>query len=322
MASLWTLGGLTWKELGRRIWEQINEDDVFGRAAQLSYYFLLALFPLLIVLITVFGYLAETGTKLRDSLLGYLGEVMPPTATALVQTTLDEISRQKGGGKLSFGVLAALWAASNGMSAISDTLNVAYNVEETRPWWKTRMIGVGLTVALALLILTAVTLVFAGGKIADLLAGSYGLSQVFTITWKIAQWPLVLFFVLLAFNLIYYFAPDLKDQDWKWVTPGSVIGVALWLLVSFGFRLYLQFFDSYSATYGSLGALIIMMLWFYLTGAAILIGGEINSEIENAAAEAGAPEAKERGEKSPDEFERKGNKTGRAKAKARNVAKA
>lgn len=321
MASLWTLGGLTWKGLAERIWKEINKDDVFGRAAQLSYYFLLALFPLLIVLVTLLGYFAETGSKLRVSLLGYLGQVMPSSAVALVQTTLEEISKQKGGGKLSFGILAALWAASNGMGAISQTLNIAYNVEETRPWWKTRLITVGLTLSLAVLILTALTLIFGGSKIADLLAASYGFSQVFTLTWKIVQWPIVLLFILMAFSLIYYFAPDLKDQDWKWVSPGSVIGVALWLLVSFAFRLYLHFFDSYSATYGSLGALIIMMLWFYLTGAAILIGGEINSEIENAAAEAGEPDAKERGEKSPNEFERKG-KTKSKRAKARSAAKA
>ncbi|HEX8774264.1 MAG TPA: YihY/virulence factor BrkB family protein [Pyrinomonadaceae bacterium] len=321
MASLWTLGGLTWKELAGRIWEQINKDDLFGRAAQLSYYFLLSLFPLLLVLVTLLGYFAEAGSELRVSLLGYLGEVMPGSATALVQTTLDEISKQKGGGKISFGILAAIWAASNGMGAISETLNVAYNVEETRPWWKRRLITVGLTVALAVLILTALTLMFGGGKIADLLAANYGFSQVFTLTWKIAQWPIVLFFILMAFSLIYYFAPDLSDQDWKWVSPGSVIGVTLWLLVSFAFRLYLHFFDSYSATYGSLGALIIMMLWFYLTGAAILIGGEINSEIENAAAEAGEPDAKERGEKSPEEFERKGkSKAKTRKAKARKAA--
>jgi membrane protein len=322
MASLWTLGGLTWKELAQRIWQQINEDDVFGRAAQLSYYFLLALFPLLIVLITLLGYFAETGSELRQSLLRYLGEVMPPSATVLVQTTLEEISKQKGGGKLSFGVLAALWAASNGMSAITETLNVAYNVKETRPWWKVRMITIGLTVALAVLIIIALALILYGGRIADVVAWSYGLSQVFTITWKIVQWPIVLFFVLLAFNLIYYFAPDLQDQDWKWVTPGAMIGVALWLLVSFAFRIYLHYFDSYSATYGSLGALIILMLWFYLTGAAILVGGEINSEIENAAAEAGAPDAKERGEKAPDEFEREGKGTKGQKAKTGKVAKA
>lgn len=299
MASMWDLGGVTWKDLGKRVWQQVNEDDVFGRAAQLSYYFLLALFPLLIFLITVFGFFADAGSDLRQSLLNYLGQVMPGSATELVQKTITEVSEQAGGAKLSFGVLAALWAASNGMGAISETLNVAYNVKETRPWWKVRLVTVGLTIAIALLIISALALLLYGHRIADALAASYGLSAVFTLTWKIAQWPIVLLFILLSFNLIYFFGPDVKDQSWRWVTPGATIGVALWLLVSFIFKLYLSYFNSYSATYGSLGALIVMMLWFYLTGAAILIGGEINSEIEDAAAKAGAPDAKERGEKEP-----------------------
>ncbi|HEX8491790.1 MAG TPA: YihY/virulence factor BrkB family protein [Pyrinomonadaceae bacterium] len=314
MESMWKLGGLTWKDLAKRVWQQMNEDDVFGRAAQLSYYFLLALFPLLLFLMTLLGLFAEAGSELRQSLLTYLGQVMPASATELVNKTLTEVSDSAGGGKLSFGVLAALWAASNGMGAISETLNIAYNVKESRPWWKIRLITVGLTIALAILIITALTLTLYGHRIAEAIAASYGLSSVFTLTWKIAQWPLILLFILISFNLIYYFGPDLKDQDWKWVTPGSGVAILLWLLVSFGFRAYLSFFNSYSATYGSLGALIIMMLWFYLTGLAILIGGEINSEIENAAAEAGAPDAKERGEKEPDEFEKQGKSSAQKKS--------
>jgi membrane protein len=142
-------------------------------------------------------------------------------------------------------------------------------------------------------------LVLYGGRIADGLAASYGFGAVFTVGWKILQWPIVLVFLLLGFELIYYWAPDLRDQDWKWVTPGSVAALALWLLVSLGFRLYLHFFDSYSKTYGSMGAVIVLMLWFYLTGASILIGGEINSDLEDAAARKGAPEAKKKGEKNP-----------------------
>jgi membrane protein len=305
MASMWKLGGLTWKDLGKRVWHEMQEDDVFGRAAQLSYYFLLALFPLLLFLTSLLGYFAEAGTELRENLLNYLGSVMPGSAYELVHTTVDEITKAKGGGKLSFGILATLWAASNGMGAISESLNVAYNVKEQRPWWKARLVSIALTMALAVLIITALTLMLYGGEIAEGIAASYGFGSAFTIAWKILQWPIVLLFVLLSFSLIYYFAPDLRDQDWKWVTPGSAIALVLWLLVSFAFRIYLNYFDSYSATYGSLGAVIIMMLWFYLTGAAILIGGEINSEIENAAAEAGAPDAKERGEKAPDENESK-----------------
>jgi membrane protein len=303
MASLWSLGGLTWKDLGRRVWSETQEDDVFGRAAQLAYYFLLALFPLLLFLTSVIGLLLGSGTGLRHSLFSYLSQVLPGSAFKLVDSTMYEVSAASGGGKVAFGILAALWAASNGMGAVTQALNVAYDVEESRPWWKQRLTAIGLTIALSALIISALVLVLYGGRIIEHVAGGYGYGRIFTLTWKVLQWPIVFAFMLLAFALIYYLAPDLRDQKWTWVTPGSVLGVALWLLISFGFRLYLHFFDSYSATYGSLGAVIVLMLWLYLTGAAILFGGEVNSEIENAAAEAGAPDAKEKGEKAPDEKE-------------------
>jgi len=297
--SLWKLGGLSWKDLGKQVWAEIGTDEVFGRAAQLAYYFLLALFPLLLFLTSVIGILLGSGTGLRHSLFNYLGQVLPASSAQLISTTMREVSDSSSGSKISFGILAALWAASNGMGAISDSLNVAYGVKETRPWWKTRLTAVLLTIALAVLIISALVLVLYGGKIAESVAAHFGLGDVFTIAWKILQWPLVLAFVLLAFALLYYFAPDVKEQKWSYVTPGTVIGVALWLLISLGFRLYLSYFDSYSKTYGSLGAVIVLMLWFYLTGAAILVGGEINSEIEHAMSKAGAPDAKEKGAKQP-----------------------
>jgi membrane protein len=305
---MWGLGGLSWKELAKRVWNEASNDDVWGRAAQLSYYFLLALFPLLLVMMAILGIFADQGTRLRENLIGYLAQVMPASAGELVQKTMDELSGSAGGGKISIGLLATLWAASNGMGAISETLNTAYNVKESRPWWKSRLVAISLTIALAILIITALALLLYGFEIAHAVTSWAGLSGVFELTWKIAQWPIILFFILLAFNLIYYFAPDLKEQEWKWVTPGAAIGIGLWLLVSFAFKTYLKYFNSYSATYGSLGALIIMMLWFYFTGMAILFGGEVNSEIENAAAQAGMAGAKEKGEKAPDEKEKKGNK--------------
>jgi membrane protein len=220
----------------KRLVRRIKEDRIFGRAAQLSYYFLLALFPLLLFLINILGYLAQEGTLFRDKLLVYLGAVMPRSAFALVRATVDEIGVSSGTGKLSFGLLAALWAASNGMGAISDTLNTAYNVRERRPWWKVRLISVCLTTALAILILAALAIVLYGGTIGEALAARYGF---------------------------------------------GFVGVALWLIVSFAFRVYLGFFDSYSVTYGSLGAVIVLMLWFYLSGVAILIGGEVNCEMQS-----------------------------------------
>lgn len=301
MASLWERGGLTWMELGRRVWSEINEDDAWGRAAQLAYYFLLALFPLLIFMTTVFGFVAGEESELRQNLLGYFATVLPPSAATLVNTTLDGVINNASGGKLGFGILATLWAASNGLGAITEALNSAYDVKEERSFIKRRLIAIGLTISLALLIITALVLVLYGGRIAEAAAASFGLGDVFTAAWKIAQWPVVLAFVLLAFALVYYFAPNLREQKFAWMTPGAVVGVGLWLLVSFAFRAYLHFFDSYSATYGSLGAVIILMLWLYLTGLALLIGGEVNSEIENAAAKSGNPEAKQAGEKAPRE---------------------
>src|SRR5437870_10656433 len=141
MTGIWNLGGLTLKQLLKRVWSQINEDDVFGRAAQLSYYFLLALFPLLLFLMTLLGYFATAGSHLLNILLRYLATVMPGAAVKLLHDTLDEVSSRRCGGKLSFGLVAALWLASNGMRAIADTLNVAHNIKETRSWWRVRLVS-------------------------------------------------------------------------------------------------------------------------------------------------------------------------------------
>ncbi|MBA3242637.1 MAG: YihY/virulence factor BrkB family protein [Acidobacteria bacterium] len=317
MFAALSIGELSWKELAKRVWSEMQEDEVTGRAAQLSYYFLLALFPALLFLTSVLGYFAGENGEMRENLFRYLSAVLPGEATEIISKTVTEVTQNSGGGKLSFGILATVWAASNGMGAISESLNIAYDVKETRPWWKTRLVAVELTLALSLLIITALVLVLYGHDLAELVAGRFGLGEAFEWTWKIAQWPVVFGFVLLAFALIYYFAPDLEDPDWKWVTPGSVIGVVLWLLVSFAFKAYLSYFNSYSATYGSLGAVIILMLWFYFTGLAILVGGEINSEIEHAAAESGHPDAKQEGEKRPGEKQRAGGAAAAARGKSR-----
>jgi membrane protein len=314
-----SLAGLSFKELGKRVYAETQEDDVLGRSAQLAYYFLLALFPALLFIVSLIGYFAGEDSELRSNLFMYLSTVLPGEASQLIDDTVRDVTQGSGGGKLSFGVLATLWAASNGMGAITESLNVAYDVKEARPWWKVRLVAMGLTVALAFLIVSALVLVLYGHDLAEWVAGAFGLGQVFELAWKILQWPIVLAFVLLAFALIYYFAPDLHDHDWKWVTPGSFIAVLLWLVVSFGFKTYLEFFNSYSATYGSLGAVIILMLWFYFTGAAILVGGEINSEIEHELARQGAAGAKEKGEKAPDGVNAKGagGKAGRAGKESR-----
>lgn len=303
---LLSLGGLTPKELAARVWRAMNKDDIFNRAAVLGFYFMLALVPLLLCLTALLGLFAQTGTELRDQLFSLLARVAPRSAYALIYDTVSEVTEGGSGGKLTVGLLASVWAASNGMLAIIDTLNSAYHVREARPWWKSRLVAAALTLALGVLIISALVLVLYGGQVAEALSGALRLGGAFAAAWGVIQWPIVLAFVFLAFGLIYYFAPNLHEQKFRWVLPGMVVGVALWLAGSLGFRLYLRYFNTYNAVYGSLGAVIILMLWFYLTGAAILVGGEVNSEIERAAAAAGEKDAKLPGEKSPGEKEGKG----------------
>lgn len=299
--SIWKLGGLRWQVLTSRVWSEISEGILLTHAAALSFYFLLALFPLLLFLITMLGFFAETGTEMRDQLLANLSRVLPTSASALIYSTVDEIAVNAGSGKLSLGILTALWVSSSGMVAISEALNAMYGVHEARSWWKVRLEAIGLTIALAVLIISALSLILYGGEIGEHIAHYFNQDARFTTFWSVLQLPVVLLFVLFVFALIYYFAPNLNEQKWYWITPGSIAGVVLWLLVSFLFRVYLRHFDSYSVTYGSLGALIVLMLWFYLTGVAILMGGKINAEIENAAAAVGIPGAKHHGEKEPEE---------------------
>ena len=232
------------------------------------------------------------GSGLRHKLITYLGGVMPDSALHLVVVTIDQVTNARGGGKLSIGLLVTVWAASSGLNAIAQALNAAYDVAETRPWWRVRLVSIALTVAMAVLIISALLIVLYGGRLGHLLATLVHEGHAFTVAWRILQWPIALAFVFIAFSLIYQFAPNVSAQrrgrrlpasDFRrrWLSPGVVVAVILWLLVSLGLRLYLHFFNSYSATYGSLCAVIILMLWFYLTGAAILLGGEINCELES-----------------------------------------
>jgi len=295
--SIWKLGGLTPQQLGKRVWSEIGQDDLISRASDLAYNFLLAGFPMLLFLISLFGVFASQSQHLQDSLFFYLSHVLPPAAFTLIEHTLREIIRNSGSGKLAFGLAFAIWAGSGGMSSLMSGLNIAYGVRDSRSWIKARLRAIALTMAISVLVMMALLIVLYGGNIAEWVGGKLGLADVSVLAWKIAQWAVALAFVTLSFALIYYYGPDLREQHWYWITPGSFVGVVLWLAVSFAFRVYLHFFNNYSRSYGSLGAVIILLFWFYVTGFAFLIGGEINSEIEHAAAERGHPEAKPEGRK-------------------------
>ncbi|MES1243615.1 MAG: YihY/virulence factor BrkB family protein [Acidobacteriota bacterium] len=281
MTSLWTRAGLTWRELGVRLWRQIYQDELLGRSAELAYFFLFSAFPLLVFLTTLLGYMAGASASLRFNLLWYLAKISPsPEITSLLTGTLEEITLARSGLKLYASLFAALWISSNGMIAVGRTLNIACGLKETRRWWKRRIISVMLTIMFAVLIISALTVIFYGGAIATLLAEHVG--PFFAVAWHFFKWPLVLAFVVLSFEMVYNYAPNLGETPYRqWLTPGAVTGVSLFLLASFGLRLYLAYFHAYSTTYGSVGAVILLLTWFYMTGFAILMGGEVNSEIGN-----------------------------------------
>jgi membrane protein len=296
-ASLWKLGGLSGRELLRRVWGGIKKADLIDRAYELAFNFLFAVFPLLLFLVSLLGFFASQGSQLRANLFAYIQVLLPPDAWHLVSHTLQEITRHSSGGKLTIGLVFAVYAGSAGMTQLMSTLNAAYEVPEGRSWTRVHLVSIAMTLAMSILIIAALVLVLFGGQLLQWLGTSASLSTTAAIAFKLLQWVFALGFVILAFALIYYFAPDVEDQHWYWITPGSVVGVLLWAIASVGLRIYLHFFDTYTATYGSLGAVIILMLWFYITGLAMLIGGVINATIEHAAAEHGNPEAKAAGEK-------------------------
>ena len=281
MTSLWTRAGLTWKEIGMRLWRQIWEDELLGRCAELAYFFLFSIFPLLLFLTTLLGYLAQASAELRVNLFNYLARVSPSRdVVALLNNTLTEITVARTGAKLYLSLFAGVWVASNGMLAVSRTLNTACGLKENRPWWRRRIMAIVLTVTVSALIISALALFFYGGTIGETIADSLGIGAAFALAWGFFQWLLVLVFVVIGFELVYNYAPNLgHSPNRQWGTPGAITGVSLWLLASFGLRLYLVYFHSYTTAYGSLGAVILLLLWFYLSAFALLMGGEVNSEI-------------------------------------------
>jgi membrane protein len=282
--SPWTLGGLSPRQLVSRVWEEIWADEILDRAAALSYYFLFALFPSLLFLTNLIGLLPVA--DVMERLLRYSSDVLPADAASLLRRTLDEIQADARGGLLSISALAALWGASRGISSIITSLNVVYEVERPRPWWRRQLVSIFLTVAFSLFTLGAVLSLVFGQRIGEAMAAWVGLGGAFTLTWNVLQWPLGLLFVLTGIDLIYHFAPAVRLR-WYWLTPGSAFAVVAWVLASIGLRVYVNYFGNYNATYGSIGGVILLLFWLYVSGVTLLVGGEINSVIARAAAERG-----------------------------------
>ena len=279
MTSEYVRTRVTWLELAKRTIAETFEDGCPGLAAQLAFYFLLAAFPALLFFVALLSHLPIETTL--ASTISRLDSVLPREIIGLIQRELEKISSGEIRGLLTFSIAGAVWSSSSAMSAIITALNRAYDIKEGRPWWKVRLLAIGLTIGLALFVLVAFGLVVGGSGLAAWVARHAGISEEFQTVWTIGQWPVAFLLIVFAVNLVYYFAPH-ADNRWVWMSPGSALATLLWLLVSFGFKAYVRSFGSYSAVYGAIAGGIVMMLWFYLSGFALLVGAELNSEIDHA----------------------------------------
>lgn len=277
----WKLGGLSFYELGRRLWYESLQDEVLGRAAQLSYYIVLALFPALLVLTALMGIFSVQ--SYMPELMSYLRQILPNDSLSMVERFLKQVAAGSDANVLSLGALGTLWASSSGVVAIMDALNVVYGVrEDSRPFWRARLTAIALTIGLAGFVILSLTLVLYGTRLSAWIADLIGLGGVFVAAWNLLQWPVVAAIMLLVVGVLYYLCPDIR-QDWRWVTPGSAFAVTMWFVVSLGFKLYVDNFGDYNKVYGSITGIIVLMLWLYWNGMVLLLGGEINAEIEKAA---------------------------------------
>ena len=299
MAALWSLRGLSWRDLAKRTCRKSWEDEIFGQSARLAFYFFFAIFPALLLLLILLGKSADAGSELRGALLDSFKQVLPPDASALIAKTIWQLNKREnvlGAGAILAGVGAA-WGALNGTWAMMVGLNKAYGIGEERPWWRVLFITFGLTISLSALGLIALAAILYGNRAGKIIGQYLGAPAQFEFLWRIVQWAIIVILLLFSFAVLYRFGPNLKDRRWQWSIPGAVVAVTLWVACTLLLRVYQEHFSSSQRIYGGLNAVATLLLWLYLTGAAIFIGGEANSEIEKAAAEAGHSDVRGPGER-------------------------
>ncbi|HMJ08509.1 MAG TPA: YihY/virulence factor BrkB family protein [Pyrinomonadaceae bacterium] len=271
------LGKRDWKVFFHKIYVKVFATDMMSRAAQIGFYFSFSFFPLLFFLVTLFGMVLGSTENLKNELYAYISQLMPESAYELVHKTLDEIVEKSSGGKLTLGLFITLWSASAGVDSVRGSLNAVYELKESRAWWKTKLQSLVMTLGFIILIAVVLAGVTAGWQLVQIILGYAGLEVTSPLILVTVQWLALLVVMLFATGVIYSWLPCFDEFRWIWISPGAVVAILLWLILSEGFKLYLQYFNSYNKAYGSLGAVIILMLWMYLTGMAILMGGAINS---------------------------------------------
>jgi membrane protein len=266
-----------WRRFFIQLYERSFDADILSHAAQVAFYFSFALFPLLYFLISLFGLLLDSSDGLRNELFTYLRQIMPSSVFDLVRKTVEEIVANSTSGKLTLGLVVTLWSASAGVDAIRSALNSVYKLRETRPWWRTKLQSLVLTFVVTILAGVVLAIVFYGWQLVQIGLASVGLEVTSPLILSAIQWASILIAMLLVCEVIFNLLPDFREFHWIWITPGSVVAIILWIVLTNGFRFYLGYFNTYNKAYGSLGAVIIMMLWLYLTASALMVGGAINS---------------------------------------------
>ncbi|MGH3145582.1 MAG: YihY/virulence factor BrkB family protein [Rubrobacter sp.] len=259
--------------------QEFLRDDALGLAAQLAFYLILALFPFILFLVALID--TFSSPQFITTVFDYLRRVMPAQAYDLIRSYTESTLRNRdtAPGLLSVGILGTIWAASGAFSALINALNRAYDVQETRPFWKVKGIAILMTFGLSTLVASGVLLLVAGPSIGETVAEVFTLGDEFVFVWNIVRWPAALLFMVATVALLYYFAPD-AGQPFRWITPGGFIGVVLWVLASLVFNLYASSdFNTYNETYGSLGTVIILLLYLYISSLTILFGATLNATL-------------------------------------------
>ena len=269
---------LTWWDIAKQVWRSSQEHDILDRAAQLGFYFLLSLFPALLCITTLIGMLPLQ--SITPQLMRYLQTILPHDSLSVVEKYLQQVPQDTGSSLVSLSLMGALVTASFGMMAMIKTLNTVYGVQETRPIWKIGGIAVLLTIGGAIFTISSMTLILVGENLSQRMADAVGIESVVTSTWTIWQWPIALVLMLLATSLIYYWGPNIK-HSWRSLLPGSVFAVALWVVVCLGFKLYAENLMNYNLVYGSITGVIVLMIWLFMSGLVLLIGGEVNGAYES-----------------------------------------
>lgn len=287
------LESIGYLEFGKRVYHKMIEEHCPAQAAAIAYYVLFAVFPFFLFLITIIGHLPIP--HLLEYVLRRAARMLPEQIYDLLQDNIRDLFSSKKHGLLPLGLLLALWGASNAVVCFMDTMNNLYSVKEERSFWRVRMTALFLVIGLSILFLLSLVLLMFGRKIGHVLAIIANFSNVFIIIWDFMMVPMILFLLTMAVAAIYFYAPDVK-QKLKWVTPGSVFAVPSWICSSLGFSYYINNFSSYDKTYGTLGAVIILLLWLYISGLVLLVGAVINSVLEQSSKEGKEPGEKVAGE--------------------------